>query len=150
MKFKPSQIKDGLVILETCTGNERGMLKLQEGTVIRPLPIFSCYMSDIQSVGCFMSDTRYIGIRMTDSALCLPSVQVFLFDCSSYAASFLAVLRDKFGVSIDEGAFHSGFRSQQSQIVQRSPSCINAVKSVPQQGKANKRSFSGLFRSSKS
>ena len=104
----PSTLRDVVLSLQTHSRPERGLLKVQENAGEEPL--LSSPVAEIDMVGCYVVDRRYVGIRMLDKTKGLPTIHIFHFGQAVCAAAFLAVMRDKFGVTVDEGEFSSGSR----------------------------------------
>ena len=99
--MRPSALMDVTLTLQAHSRPERGLFEVCENAGQEP--ILTSPVAEIDMVGCNVLDRRYVGIRLLDKKQGLPTIHIFHFGQSVGAAAFLAVMRDKFGVTVDEG-----------------------------------------------
>ena len=105
VSMMPSALRDVILSLRTRSGPERGLFEMRENAGEEP--ILTSPVAEIDIVGCYVVDRRYVGMRMLDKKQGLPTIHILHFGQAVGAAAFLAVMRDKFGVTVDEGEFFS-------------------------------------------
>lgn len=105
VSMMPSALRDVILSLWTHSRPERGLFEVRENAGEEP--ILTSPVAEIDMVGCYVVDRRYVGVRMLDKKQGLPTIHILHFGQAVGAAAFLAVMRDKFGVTVDEGEFFS-------------------------------------------
>lgn len=103
--MRPSALMDVTLILQAHSRPERGLFEVYENAGQEP--ILTSPVAEIDMVGCNVLERRYVGIRLLDKKQGLPTVHIFHFGQAVGAAAFFAVMRDKFGVAVDEGELSS-------------------------------------------
>ena len=103
--MKPSALTDVTLTLHAHTVPDKGLFVVHENAGQEP--ILTSPIAEIDMVGCNVLDRRYVGVRLLDKKQGLPTIHIFHFGQAFGAAAFLAVMRDKFGVAVDEGELSS-------------------------------------------
>ena len=145
VSMAPSSLREVVLRFQALSRPEQGWLEVRESGGKEP--IFASPVVGIDTVGCYVVDRRYVGIRMLDKQG-HPTIHIFHFGQAVGAAAFLAVLRDKFGVTVDEGEFSSWSRQptvtknhQQLAAVTGKPPQTDHMQARKQQGIRRKMTF---------
>jgi hypothetical protein len=99
-KLKPSEMSNVIVNMKSTDDKRGGVLDLCENG--SPSPLGTWFTSDVETVGCLVEDKRFVGLQILEE---IPTLHILHFGQAVGAVTFLAVLRDKFGVTIDQGEF---------------------------------------------
>ena len=116
-QLKPSEMTPVTVNMKSTKDKRNGVLVLCENDSTSPL--MTWYMADVEMVGCLVDDKRFVGLQLLDE---IQTVHILHFGQAVGAVAFFAVLRDKFGVTIDQGEFSNPRRQLSSSWKQMEPS----------------------------
>nr|WNS50026.1 uncharacterized protein 1 [Halisarca dujardinii] len=111
--LRPSGLHSVVLSLRAVMDRRGGVLEVFQRE--SPAPLHCWHLCDVEMVGCRVADRRYIGLHLLEEE---PQLHILHFGGVVGGVAFLAVLRDKFGVCIDEGEFVSPRRSPSCRVTE--------------------------------